>query len=65
VSREVADAALQMLDVDVLRPGPDGPEAADGRDREVRRRPGGAWRILPTRIGERARHHRGRDRTVF
>ena len=45
------------------RPGHDGPQAAAGRDREVRRRPGGRGQSCP-RDRRGARHHRGRDRAV-
>jgi hypothetical protein len=62
VSREVADAALQMLDVDAL--------GLDMMDRkllraviEIRRRSGGCGQSRP-RDRRGARYHRGRDRAL-
>ena len=63
ITRAVADAALVMLDVDCCRPRHHGPQAAVGRHRQVRRRPG--RRRQPRRRHRRStRHHRGRARTL-
>ena len=57
-TREVADAALTMLDVDCARAGCDGPEIIAGGDRKIPRRPGRPGQSCRRdRRGER--HHRG------